>query len=136
MRVFLDASALVPVAVMRDQWRDRLVGHLTRLRAAGGAELTTTNWTFYEAAAIANRGGHELALRLRQFVDQEALVSAVTHSVEVEAVRRFFTWADKTASVVDHANLLTAMELGCEAILSFDDDFVQIAAGTGIRILR
>jgi len=102
----------------------------------GTADLVTTNWTYYEALAICRRANYQTARKLRLTVESDAEVVSVTEAVEAEAVRRFFAWADKTASVVDHANLLTAIELGCEAILSFDDDFVQIAAGSGIRILR
>ena len=115
----------------------RIVIDMQGAQSTGSRNRGIGRYTLSLAQAVArNRGGHELALRLRQFVDREAQISAVTEAVEAEAVRRFFAWADKTASVVDHANLLTAIELGCEAILSFDDDFVQIAAGSGIRILR
>ena len=136
MKVFLDASALVPLVIPRDQWRLRLLGHLNSLQAAGSVQLATSNWTFCEAVAIAKRAGHQAPLRLRQWLSEQASLVAVTEPTEAEAVRRFFAWADKTASVVDHANLLTAIDLGCEAVLSFDDDFVQIAAGTGVRVLR
>jgi predicted nucleic acid-binding protein len=136
MKVFLDASALVPVVIPRDQWRPRTLAHLKALQALGGVQLATSNWTFYEAAAITKRAGHEPAVRLRRWIGEQASLVAVSPSAESEAVRRFFAWSDKTASVVDHANLLTAIELGCDAVLSFDDDFVQIAAGTGVRVLR
>lgn len=135
MRVFLDASALVPLVVERDQWVLPLRRHLRVLRAEKSA-LVTSTWTYYEALGLVRRTNHQLTLQLRRMLEAQASITTVSQAAEAEAVRRFFAWADKTASVVDHANLLTAIELRCDAILSFDDDFVQIAGGTGIRILR
>lgn len=136
MRVFLDASALVPWVAPRDQWRPRLFAVVRTLQSGRQPAFLTSNWTYYEALALANRTGRESVDRLQQFVTSEASLERVDAAIETEALRRFFGWRDKTASVVDHANLLMALRLGCAAIISFDDDFVPIAAGTGIRVLR
>jgi predicted nucleic acid-binding protein len=135
MRVFLDASAMVPLVVERDQWVLPLRRHLRALRQQR-CTFMTSNWTYYEALAIVQRAHHILTLQLRRMLEPMATIEPVSLTAEAEALRRFFAWADKTASVVDHANLLMAEALGCDAILSFDDDFVQIATGTGIRVLR
>lgn len=136
MKVFVDASALVPLALERDQWFLAVQRHLRALRALGTPELVTSNWTYYEALALCRRGGMHPVGKLRRIVDAEVAVTGVAHGVETEALRRFLAWGDKTASVVDHANLLVALELGCAAILTFDEDFLPIAAGTGVRVLR
>lgn len=136
MRVFLDASALVPLVHRRDQWHPAVVRQLKALRAAGPVELATSNWTFYEALAVLKRGGHQRCVELARFVDDMVDVRAVDPLVEEEALGRFLGWHDKTASVVDHANLLVALASKCGAILTFDTDFDAIARGTTIRILR
>lgn len=135
MKVFLDASALVPLVLERDQWVLPLRRHL-RLLHAENAGLITSTWTFYEALAILRRVGFPLADQLRRMVADEVGLLPVSPAVESNAVGRFFSWADKTASVVDHANLLIAIEQRADAILTFDSDFLPIAQGTGIRILR
>lgn len=136
MRVFLDASCLVPFVVSSDQWHRRLIRIVSGLSAAGDPEFVTTNWTYFEALAITNRAGRRFVDRLRQFVDSEVGCHRVPAATEEQALSRFFAWADKGASVVDHANLLVAQALGCEAILTFDEDFVPIARGTALRVLR
>ena len=60
----------------------------------------------------------------------------VSEQVEREALRRFLEWSDKTASVVDHANLLVAVDQQCDAILSFDDDFAPLVRQAGIQLIR
>lgn len=134
--MFLDASCLVPFVVKQDQWHTRLLGIVSRLQAAGRTEFITSNWTYYEALAVSTRGGRRFAHRVRQFVEAQVSLHAVNPEQETEAVRRFFAWDDKTASVVDHANLLVAQDECCAAILSFDADFIAIAGGTGLRVLR
>ena len=136
MRVFLDASALIPLALERDQWSRSLRRNLRALAETGAPELVTTNWTYYEALAVCRRSGMHVVNRMRRIVDAEVSPAKVSDAAETEALRRFLTWHDKTASVVDHANLLVAVELGCEAILTFDDDFLPIASSAGIRVLR
>jgi predicted nucleic acid-binding protein len=126
----------VPFVVRSDQWHPRLLQILAGLRAAGRPEFVTSSWTYYEALAITNRAGRPWVDRLWQFVESEVNCYRVSGSTETEALSRFFAWADKGASVVDHANLLVAVDLGCEAILTFDEDFLPIARNTAVRILR
>lgn len=136
MKVFLDASALVPLALERDQWFLQVRRHLRVIRQAGSPHFVATNWTYFEALSIARRASYHAVTKLKRIVDAEVEVIGVDPVTEAEALRRFFNWRDKTASVIDHANVLMAVRLGCDAILSFDDDFVPIAAGAGIRLLR
>lgn len=124
------------MALERDQWALQVRRHLQALRQLGPAELTTTNWTYYEALAICRRAGMRTVDKMRRTVESQVAIWPVGAAQEIEALRRFFAWGDKLASVVDHANLLAAIHLGCEAILSFDEDFVPIARGTGVRVLR
>jgi predicted nucleic acid-binding protein len=134
-RVFLDASALVPMAAEWDQWRPRFQEALLHLRRSGPVDLITTNWTLYEALAVAQRRGKRSALNLFRLASSGVEVVPVTEAVEAEALRRFLAWHDKTASVVDHANALVASEEGCDAIISFDADFVPLATAAGMRLL-
>jgi predicted nucleic acid-binding protein len=127
MLVMLDASSLVPLQVPRDQHVRRtqiVMTDLLRRRA----EFLTTNWTFYEALTVASRSGHAHARALFARVSAVAEAVPVSEPVEREALRRFLNWSDKTASVVDHANLLVAVEERCDAILSFDEDFAPSSA--------
>lgn len=135
MKVFLDASALVPLVLRRDEWALPLRRHL-RLLHAEDATLITSTWTYYEALTILRRVGFVVAAQFRRMVDSQVSVLPVSAAVESDAVGRFFSWADKKASVVDHANLLVAIEQRADAILTFDSDFVPIAQGSGVRILR
>jgi len=136
MKVFMDASALVPLALERDQWAPSVRRHLKALSGAGSVSLVTSTWTYYEALSVTRRAGAQTAAKLRRVVESQVNPIAVDASVETEALRRFFQWIDKTASVVDHANLVLALKIGADALLTFDEDFVPIAAGTGIRLLR
>ena len=133
--IFWDASGLVPLAVTRDQWRTRLLRVLMGLRHAGQPNFVTSNWTLYEALAQAQRASNEIAVSLYSHVRAEFTVLPIQPVVEQEALRRFLAWKDKTASVVDHANLLAAVDFGCEAILSFDADFQPLVKSTGLRLL-
>ena len=44
MKVFMDASALVPLALERDQWFLSVRRNLRALRESGTPELVTSNW--------------------------------------------------------------------------------------------
>ena len=131
-RVFLDASAMVPMADRRDQWRFRVNRHLQDLN---GVAFTTSNWTLYEALALIQRRSKQLAFDFYGQLLQMADIISVPADVETEALRQFFRWRDKTASVVDHANGLVALETGCDGILTFDDDFIAIGKSSGLRII-
>ena len=134
--IFVDASALVPMVDARDQWRPAVNRVLQRLTAGGRYRLRTTNWTLYEAMALAKRRSHALADGLYGWMEESDAIVTVSPIVELEALRRFRRWEDKSASVVDHANALVALQLHCAAIISFDEDFRPLVAGTGIRLLR
>lgn len=136
MRIFMDASGWVPSVVTTDQWRVAFQRIMRELRQLPRIEIVTTNWTLYEAMALARRQSHELAARLYERAISGAETIEVGADVEREAVRRFLGWRDKSASVVDHANGLVAERLRCQAIISFDNDFVPIAAAAGMRLLR
>ncbi len=135
-RVFLDASALVPMAIERDPWRPQLQNCLRKLRGPAPFEFVTTNWTLYEALAVCQRRGKRFAVGLFSMVTTTMEVVAIREDVESEALHQFLAWHDKTASVVDHANALVASTEGCDSILSFDLDFVPLAAATGLRVVR
>jgi len=135
--VFLDASSMVPMEIHRDQWYGRLGRILAGLRATEpDVAYVSTNWTVYEALALAQRAGKERARALHSRIAGMANIVGVDDEVEQEALRRFLAWGDKFASVVDHANLLVAQRLGCAAVISFDADFVPLVRGTGIRLLN
>lgn len=135
MRVFFDASALVPLVHTRDQWHFSVRRHLSLLSQSPRLDLTTSTWTLYEALTIVKRTGHHRVMELHRYAASAMDVVPIDAATEAEAVNRFFRWSDKTASVVDHANLLAAIASGCEAILTFDADFLPIARGTRIRVL-
>ncbi|MBI2764291.1 MAG: PIN domain-containing protein [Chloroflexi bacterium] len=136
IRILVDASALVPLEVGRDQWRARVLAILRELTKAGRFELVTTSWTLYEALAIVQRRDRSRVAHLFARASNLMHVVRVGPAAEAEALRRFLTWADKTASIVDHANLLVALETGCDAVISFDDDFRPLVAGTALRLVR
>lgn len=135
MRVFVDASAWVPMALPRDQNAGRLEAALVSLRR-DPTEFVTTNWTLYEALAVTQRASKRHAIDLHRRALRLSTLEFVSRDVEAEALRRFLDWGDKTASVVDHANALIATRSGCQAILSFDSDFIPLAAIEGLRLLR
>ena len=134
--IFWDASGLVPLAVTRDQWRLAIERVMEGLKRGGSPSFVTSNWTLYEALAQAQRAGHVIARSLYDYVERDFTVIPIRPLLETEAVRRFLAWHDKQASVVDHANLLAAVEFGCEAIVSFDADFQPLARTAGLRLLR
>lgn len=135
MKVFFDASALVPLVYTRDQWHFTVRRHLALLSQCRQFSIVTTNWTLYEALTVVKRAGHHRVVELHDYAAKAMEVLPVAREVEAEAVRRFVGWSDKTASVFDHANLLAALASGCSAILTFDSDFLPIAQGTGLRVL-
>ncbi len=137
MKVLVDASAWVPMEVASDQWRPHVLRVLSELRERREPiELHTTNWTLYEALSITRRRDPRLALLLHDRASKGARVVRVEPALEKEAVANFLKWKDKKASVVDHANTVAAVRSGCEAILSFDRDFIPLAAAAGLRVLR
>ena len=136
IRILLDASGMAPLELTRDQWRPRLLQLIEGLRRAGAFSFVTTNWTLYEALALTRRRSPEASLSLYRHVAARMDVVPVSAEIEAQALERFLTWRDKGASVVDHANLLVALAWGCEAVLSFDDDFQPLVKAAGIRLLR
>jgi predicted nucleic acid-binding protein len=135
MRVFIDASAWVAKAVSNDQWAPELRRVMRELRG-GRIELVTTTWTLYEALAVARRRKPGATQLLFRDALANSRVVAVDPEVEQEALQRFLAWDDHGASIVDHANTLVAAQLRCQGLLSFDADFVPLAAAAGIRLLR
>ena len=135
MRAFMDASAWIPLQIRRDQHALRLREILLEIDD-GALDLVTTNWTLYEALATTARWGHGHAKQLYSTVEAECEVVGVDDVVETKALSRFLAWADKSASVVDHANLLVALDEGCDALVSFDSDFAALVPATGLRLLR
>ena len=136
MKVFVDASAWVPMEIVGDQWSGRLRELLRELRRGPRLELVTTNWTMYEALAIARRRAAFASQQLHETITRRAQVISVKVDDEREALRRFLSWRDQGASVVDHANAIVAVRQHCEAILSFDRDFIPLGAAAGFQVLR
>jgi predicted nucleic acid-binding protein len=135
MRVFMDASAWVARAVSSDQWAPdlrRVMGDLRGQRL----QLFTTTWTLYEALAVTRRRLPRAVDLLFRDAVGGATVLAVDPDIEKLALRRFLDWDDKPASVVDHANALVAEKHRCDALLTFDADFIPLVARSGIRLLR
>ncbi|MGK2965975.1 MAG: PIN domain-containing protein [Tepidiformaceae bacterium] len=135
MKAFLDASAWVALADVRDIRAERMRRIVAELRLQR-AQFATTTWTLYEALAVTQRGGKGLSIDLHRRALRIARVERVPFEVEHQALRRFLDWTDKWASVVDHANILVAQQLRCDAVVSFDADFVALAGGAGIELLR
>lgn len=137
MRIFLDASAMVPMELPQDQHRPRLDAAMLRLRMSHGnnIEFVTTNWTLYEALAQARRRGWQTSFQLFQRIEELAEIVPVEELLETAALRRFLAWRDKHASVVDHANALVAQARRCDGILSFDADFVPLTAAAGMALI-
>jgi predicted nucleic acid-binding protein len=123
------------MAIERDPMRPRLQEALRVLRAGPPFEFVTTNWTLYEALAVSQRRGKAFAVGLYSLVSTSMEVMPVPELVESEALRQFLAWRDKSASVVDHANALVAAHERCDAILSYDLDFVPLAAAAGLAII-
>lgn len=135
MRVFMDASAWVARAVTTDQWAPELRRVMARLRGQR-LQLFTTTWTLYEALAVTRRRLPKAVEPLFRDAVGSATVLTVDPEMENVALRRFLDWDDKPASVVDHANALVAERQRCDALLSFDADFVPLVRASGIRLLR
>lgn len=135
MRIFVDASAWVAKAIGNDQWAPDLRLVMGRLRGRE-VELVTTTWTLYEALAITRRRKPAATRVLFRDAVNNGRVVAIDPPMEQRALQRFLEWEDKGASVVDHANALVAARYRCDAILSFDDDFIPLAADERIAILR
>lgn len=135
MRVFIDASAWVALADARDYQAPRMRVLMADLRRKH-AQFATTNWTLYEALAVSQRAGKGAAIDLHRRALRLARLVFVSHDEEREALRRFLDWDDKYASVVDHANVLVASRQRCDAIVSFDSDFVPLAGAAGLTLLR
>ena len=89
-----------------------------------------------EALSIARRTDPRAALLLNERANAAATIIRVEQDLEREALTTFFAWVDKKASVVDHVNTLAARRARCDAIISFDRDFIPLAAAAGLRILR
>jgi len=135
MRVFVDASAWVALADTGDHQAPRARVLMADLRRKH-AQFATTNWTLYEALAVSQRVGKGAAIDLHRRALRLARLVFVSHEDESEALRRFLDWEDKYASVVDHANILVAARTSCDAVLSFDSDFIPLAGAAGITLLR
>ncbi len=123
------------MTVSHDAWRPRFQEAFHLLHRSGPFTLVTTNWTLYEALAVSQRRGKRFAVGLFSMASNSVDIVPVSPDVEAEALRQFLAWGDQTASVVDHANTLVALNEDCDAILSFDLDFVPLAAAAGIAMV-
>ncbi len=85
--------------------------------------------------SLARRFGHTFALEIFERASRQMTLARVTSDEELEAVRRVLSWRDKEASVVDHANVIVARRERCGAVLTFDQDFLDIAPAEGLTIL-
>jgi predicted nucleic acid-binding protein len=130
----VDASAWVAKANPRDS-KANAYRRLMRTLHGRRLELVTTTWTLYEALAIIRRRRPDAVEPFYRAVLDDCRVLAVDPEIEQEALRRFLKWADHGASVVDHANLLVALASSCDAVLTFDDDFVPLTRAAGLRLL-
>ncbi len=124
------------MTVAHDPWRPRFQQAFGALHRSGPFTMVTTNWTLYEALAVSQRRGKQFAIGLFSMATNAVEIVSVSQAVEAEALRQFLAWGDKTASVVDHANTLVALDEECDTILSFDLDFVPLAAAAGIAMVR
>jgi predicted nucleic acid-binding protein len=122
--------------VARDQWHERVDAIMATLSRDRALRFRTSNWTLYEALAVAERRSRGAAAQLFSFAGRDVQVDRVEEDIELEALARFLNWTDKSASVVDHANVLLAVAAGCDSVISFDVDFIPIVAGTALRLLR
>lgn len=134
MRVFMDASAWVAKAIATDHWAGDF-RHLMRQLHGQRLEIVTSTWTLYEALAITRRRKPGATDVLFRDAVNNGRVIRVEAEIEQEALQRFLKWQDKGASVVDHANALVAAQLGCDSIMTFDEDFLPLAGAAGLRVL-
>lgn len=134
MRVFMDASAWVAKAIATDHWANDF-RHLMRDLHGQRLEIVTSTWTLYEALAITRRRKRAATEVLFRDAVRNGRVIRVEPEIEEEAVRRFLKWQDKGASVVDHANALVAAQMGCDSLITFDEDFLPLAGASGLRVL-
>lgn len=134
MRVFMDASAWVAKAIATDHWAGDF-RHLMRQLHGQQLEIVTSTWTLYEALAITRRRKRAATDVLFRDAVKNGRVVRVEADIEEEALRRFLKWQDKGASVVDHANALVAAQMGCDSLITFDEDFLPLAGAAGLRVL-
>jgi predicted nucleic acid-binding protein len=134
MRVFMDASAWVAKAIATDQWAGDF-RHLMRQLHGQRLEIVTSTWTLYEALAITRRRKPPATDVLFRDAINNGRVIRVKAEIEHLALQRFLKWQDKGASVVDHANALVAAQVGCDSLITFDEDFLPLAGAAGLRVL-
>ena len=134
-RLFVDASFWIALHAYRDEHQARARTIFAGLRGQN-LEVATTNWTVYEALPQARRRSWEVAATMWRRISESARIVTVDEKVEREALRRFLEWKDKTASIVDHASALVAIEERCDAVASFDADFGPLVAATSMTLLR
>ena len=134
--VFIDASYWIAITYPRDQWH-RNARTLWDLARENRWQMVTTNWTLYEALTALNGGfgRHDLALALRDLVQDTAIQVFDASDIEDMALNIFVTHADKRWSVVDCANFVCIGERRTPYAFAYDYDFNQAQAEFGFTRL-
>jgi uncharacterized protein len=125
--IFLDASGLIAVTNMDDQWHDRAEAAWREL-IVSGAPLVTTSLVLFELGdGLSRVNQRPLAIDLYTRLRQSPRVQVVPASLEQEvaAWELFRRRGDKDWGVTDCASFFEMNRLGIEEAFSVDRHFEQ-----------
>jgi len=136
-RVFVDASAWIPVIFPRDRLHESARQVLEALKQEK-ALLVTTNWTAYEAVSwLKGRDGYDVARLLWRVLTDRNLVwwESITPEIKAQAVEIFWRYKDKRWGVVDCASHIVMELTGCLRAFGYDRHFQEAALQYGFSLL-
>lgn len=128
--VFVDSQAWMAIVSVRDQDHGRIVAAYERL-IAESRPLVTTTWTYYDAVSHirerAKNGGYAAAESLKRLVEDGGTVRIlrVDLTVEVEALKRFWSFRDKQWSVTTCVNMEAMRSERLVFVLSANRHYVE-----------
>lgn len=123
--VFVDTGAWVALRYARDQFHDRALALLKRLRR-DGLGFVTTEWVLGEAVTLLKaRGAVAHALSLGDALQSGRLgyLAESTPERRRRAWELFVRYRDRRVGWVDCASFAVMEELNLERVFGFDEDF-------------
>ena len=127
MRVFVDTSAFVALAVRKDANHARAARYLRELPA--GTSLVASDYVFDETLTRLRKvAGHKVAVEVGRALRGSTLARVVP--IEREDVDRawemFEKYADKELSFTDCTSFALCERIGLKRAFTFDEDFGSV----------
>jgi uncharacterized protein len=139
-QVFLDTSAVVALALPRDECHEAATTEFDRLRSSRTDLVTSTDVIDEAVTYLRRKAGHRAAVRLggELLSGAPARTISVDDSLRVAAWEIFRRYREVPLSLTDCTSVAIMRRFGMTEVFSFDSDFeklrlIRLPVSTGRR---